>query len=1227
MSPLNRQVGRLTSLLLALTLTFSFGMPLAHLGAAEVPRKTFALAAADAEVTLELFSEQAGAQLVYLIADVRGVTTNPVQGVFAIRDALERLVAHTALRVELDEKTGAFVVKNVRAGLRSPPSVPPTVQPPGQPADHLFSPVKTKTSSRFRTWLALALAPLSGTAAESAQPGLAADETVKLEAFTVTGSNIRRVEAETAVPVMVVDASEMLARGGSTMADFIETLGMAEISGVSEIASGAQSAKGDAALIDLRGMGTGSTLVLLNGRRMAPHAISMAENGVPSLAPSLNAVPRALVSRVEILRDGASAIYGADAAAGVVNNLVSRDFVGRGVTLRLSDTQHGGAGETNFTAYDSFKRDDTHLSLTFDHFRRDGLAARDRAFSRADDMRLTGRLPAPWNGLPITLTNPDGTTSTVRNNTFANTNAINQWGQWKRGFIQSDYETFVGSRPTGNLGISTSTTPPAGVATMTAAGVFYLMPTADGGVNFKQTAPSKNIDSPENLTYANGNDWRMLIPNTQRTQFAAFLDRTLKNGRSVFGDFLFYHAHSTGRRPGVDIKDPADPGLYVPAANPYNPFGVRFYHPTGAPNADGTPRLVGTPADVLIAGSVSPGANSDAYAGFRPREYDVNTYTWRILGGVRGKFGRSWEWESALMASASYTKELEHYMIRESRLRQALLRTDATALNPFPVTFKLVNNQIAVDKAYSNPASVLDPLYDDEDRLGRAGIFLWDAKANGRLGRLFKGGEVGVATGAEVRYETYSDKRSTYVGMNPPGAGSQYPLLRDNDNDLVNLSSNVPIDARQWIYAAYAELALPFVTRENRLPLVQALELTLAGRYEHFSIFGRTAKPKFSLLWKPLDWLNLRGSVADSFRAPNLVQTNTAALSRRIDADDPYRLEVTKAADDNTVRRLTYRRGNDALAPEEARSKSGGVVVDVPKLRGLSVTFDYFRVNQGNVIENIGAQNVLDRDETMLVLATQAKLAAGTPINQVDLGSGATNYLGNPKVTRLPVTDADRAAFASYNANPANTVKRAPVGQFVSLVDDYINLSGRLIQGYEIGVQYRFPQTSFGQFNLRADSTRYLIRRTQGEAGSPWLNELGMNGRAEWRASASLNWRRDRWSAGWFTSYFGGFVDTSASTTAAIYQALGQPGYIAPFDNNGVLSYLWKVDPYIQHNAWVSYRFKATGRRWLNDVTVRLGVNNVFDAEPPVADETFGFFTGSANPRGRQFSLDLTRRF
>src|SRR5205823_14702792 len=112
-----------------------------------------------------------------------------------------------------------------------------------------------------------------------------------------------------------------------------------------EIHNGPQLARGDVASVDLRGLGSDSTLTLINGRQMAPHPTSMAENGVPSLAVNINAVPRALISRVEILRDGASAIYGADAAAGVINNYVSRDYVGRSVTVRGSMTQHRGANE------------------------------------------------------------------------------------------------------------------------------------------------------------------------------------------------------------------------------------------------------------------------------------------------------------------------------------------------------------------------------------------------------------------------------------------------------------------------------------------------------------------------------------------------------------------------------------------------------------------------------------------------------------------------------------------------------------------------------------------------------------------------------------------------------------------------------------------------------------------------------------------------------------------
>jgi outer membrane receptor protein involved in Fe transport len=1082
-----------------------------------------------------------------------------------------------------------------------------------------------KTLTSLLSCVAVGVIPALGQTAVPPAPNTTAEETVKLEAFTVTGSNIRRVDAETALPVSVIEKAELDARGASTLAELFETIGAAEPSGITELNNGPQLARGDVASVDLRGIGSGSTLTLLNGRRMAPHPISMAENGVPSLAVNINTVPRAMVDRVEILRDGASAIYGADAAAGVINNLVSRTFVGSGITLKGSVTQHGGANEFNATLFDGRKIGRTHVSVSLDYFHRDALAAHDRSWAKNADLRLRPDAPAPWNGLP--LDNPAGGVF-ARDNDLRNANAVNQWGQYQRGFIQSDFLTFVGSRPTGNTGITTSTTPPTGVATMASDGMFYLWPSANG-VNFKQTAPSSNIDSPENATFSNWNKWKMLVPATDRVQFATFVDHPINEDLSFFGDLLYYRAYSRTSREPVNFKNTDDQGIYLPAANPYNPFGVRFYHPTGAPNADGTPRLVGTPADVSLWTGISPGQNADTPSGFKPRETEVTSHAWRLLGGLRGKLGDTWQWESAIVASGAQTHEYEHFQVRESRLREALNRTDpATAFNPFPVTFKVQNNQIVVDRLFENPSTIIDPLYDDEDRFGRTNLFMWDAKVNGQFWRLFNGGNIGVASGAEVRYETYSDKRATYVGVNPPGSGAQFPLLREGDNDFLALSSNIPIDADQTIYAAFVETALPFVSRENRMPLVEALELTLAGRFEHFSIHGQTTKPKASLVWKPAPWLKLRGSVAESFRAPNLVQTNITPLRRQISADDPYRFEVTALPSDGTAQRTVFRQGNQNLQPEEAKTWVAGFVLEVPKVRGLSFSFDYFKLNQNKVIENIGAAAAIDRDEIVLDLATQAELAKGTPIDQIDLGSGTANYRGSSKIVRKPVSAEDRAAFAAYNARQtSNNSRRAPVGEVVSVIDDYLNLSGRDIQGYEFGVQYRTPKTRFGTFSFAGDATHYVLRRSKADENSPELDELGRNGRTKWRANASVTWRQGPVSAGWFSSYFGSFVDTSAATTEPIYTALGRPEYIQVFNDNGIIRYLLRVEPQINHNAWISYRFDRTSHRFLRGLTVRGGINNVFDEEPALADEQYGYQPGTFNVRGRQFTMEVTKRF
>ncbi len=1078
-----------------------------------------------------------------------------------------------------------------------------------------------------RAFAALALARMA--TAQSLPPPAptpaAPEQPVQLEAFTVTGSNIRRVDAETALPVSVVDRNELDARGAATLAELFETLGAAEISAITEINNGPQLARGDVASVDLRGIGSGSTLTLLNGRRVAPHPISMAENGVPSLAVNINTIPRAMIDRVEILRDGASAIYGSDAAAGVINNLVSRSYVGRGLTLKGSMTQHGGANDVGATIFEGFKKGKTHVSLSLDYYHRDALAAHDRPYSKNSDQRASRALPAPWNGIP--LADPASTTGGVfaRDNDFRNANAVNQWGQWQRGTIGADFLTFTGARPAGNVGITTSTTPPAGVATMAADGMFYLWPTATG-VNFKQTAPSTNIDNPEVAAFSNWNKWKMLVPATDRVQFAAFVDRPINDRLAAFGDLTFYRAYSrTGREP-VNFKNTDDPGIYLPAANPWNPFGVRFYHPTGQPNADGTPRLVGAPADVSLWTGISPGQNTGG--GFKPRVTEVRSYAWRTLGGLRGKLGQTWEWESAVVASGAQSHEFEHFQVRESKLRRALARTDSTAFNPFPVTFKIQNNQIVVDRAFDNPAAVLDEVYGDEDRYGRTELFMWDAKFNGRIGRFFTGGDIGIATGAEVRYETYRDGRAGYVGTNPPGSGSEFPFLREGDNDLLALSPNVPIRANQTIYAAYAETALPFVTRENRVPLVQALELTLAARFEHFSIHGQTTKPKASLVWKPAPWLKLRGSAAESFRAPNLVQTNITPLKRQFSADDPYRFDVTRLTSDGTVQRTSFRQGNQNLQPEEAKTWVAGFVLEVPKVRGLSVSFDYFKLNQNSVIENAGAAAAIDRDEVILDLATQAELAKGTPIDQIDLGSGTAAYKGSSKVIRKPVSAEDRALFSAYNARQtSNNSRRAAVGEVVSVIDDYLNLSGRDIQGYEFGVQWRGPKTRYGQFSFNGDATHYVLRRSKADEISPELDELERNGRTKWRASASVSWRQGPVSAGWFTSYFGSFVDTSAATTEPIYRALGGPDYIRVFNDNGITRYLYRVEPAINHNAWISYRFDRDAHRWLRGVTVRGGINNVFDTEPPLADEQYGYFTGSANARGRQFTMEVSKRF
>ena len=188
-------------------------------------------------------------------------------------------------------------------------------------------------------WLALALTPLSQ--AQTASP---ADETEagKAQRVEITGSAIKRLEGETALPVQVLTREDIVKAGVTTAAEIVGRLSATATNltdGISIAAGGYRDQMGFNAA-NLRGVGVSSTLVLLNGRRMANFASPGDDAGV-----DLNTIPAAAIERVEVLLDGASAIYGSDAIAGVINFITRRDFQGVQLDAYYGDTQEGGGGK------------------------------------------------------------------------------------------------------------------------------------------------------------------------------------------------------------------------------------------------------------------------------------------------------------------------------------------------------------------------------------------------------------------------------------------------------------------------------------------------------------------------------------------------------------------------------------------------------------------------------------------------------------------------------------------------------------------------------------------------------------------------------------------------------------------------------------------------------------------------------------------------------------------
>ncbi|HZV37307.1 MAG TPA: TonB-dependent receptor [Pseudoxanthomonas sp.] len=251
--------------------------------------------------------------------------------------------------------------------------------------------------------ISLAVASIPALAQETAAGAAGGDqEATTLNAVTVTGSHIRRVDAETASPVITIDRQQIEDSGKSTIGDLLQDLpAMAGFMPNVAMNSGFSHGR---ALVSLRNLGPQRTLVLVNGHRMAGPASSV------SAAPGVdvNALPAAMVERIDVLTDGASSVYGSDAIAGVVNIILKDKYDGFAVTADYGASSHGDGNRRSVGVEWGKSWDRGSLILGLTHSSMNALYDADRSYAQKRLQYVNGRV-AEMRGTGTTARLSDGT--------------------------------------------------------------------------------------------------------------------------------------------------------------------------------------------------------------------------------------------------------------------------------------------------------------------------------------------------------------------------------------------------------------------------------------------------------------------------------------------------------------------------------------------------------------------------------------------------------------------------------------------------------------------------------------------------------------------------------------------------------------------------------------------------------------------------------------------------
>lgn len=553
-----------------------------------------------------------------------------------------------------------------------------------------------------RTTLAKSLLiAFSGTAALYGNVAVA-QATAELERVTVTGSNIKRVDTETASPVQIMTRDDIEKSGKTTVSEVV--LGLtANNNGSVPLSFGIGFAAGGSG-VSLRGLGANSTLVLLNGRRMAPYGL--ADDGQRSFV-DLSTIPLDAVDRIEVVKDGASAIYGSDAIAGVVNIITRQNYKGVILNASYGQTRYGDAKnpKASITAgFGDMAKDKYNVFFT--------LEAQKMGEVRQSDRASRGGIGDP----DITKHGYDFGT------------AVGYGG----------YQASSTSVSSSNYGYARPYTTMNG-ATAVAGSAYQQLALPAGGCPTTAILPA----GYSGCTY-NAIGYLQLQPSEDKLNFLTRGTLELSPAVSAYGEVgLFNSKVATTFTPSGVSGSWADPvggtvknniAITMGANHPDNPFNAA----SGANDGAGyNARLRYITADL----------------GGRNNTYDTTMI--RFLGGLKGT-AYNWDWDAGLLYTRSKTDQTTDGYIRDSVLRDYLNATNLSGMNPTLAYYRLGVN------AGLNSAATDAAIAPHIENSTKSSITALNATATRELMQL-SGGAMGLAIGAELRQEKADSPPKPYT--------------------------------------------------------------------------------------------------------------------------------------------------------------------------------------------------------------------------------------------------------------------------------------------------------------------------------------------------------------------------------------------------------------------------------------------------------------------------------